>query len=122
MEYNPFQPSAVPYYDNDRFPLGFRRCGEFTISEADILHNYGRSLRALDTGERSPLTAEERHFIEVCQGKKPAQSEIEKVWLKYRSLLGAKKIVSAFGRSKISFSEEIIEDSDGDDDEGDDDL
>ncbi len=125
MEYSPFEPSSVPYYDNERFPLGFRRSGDFNVSEADILHRYGLSLRALETGERIALTDEERSFIDVCEGRKVAQTDIEKAWLKYRLLLGAKNTVSAFGRSRVSVITEYADDADDADDsdvDGDEDI
>lgn len=52
MELMTIESSGV-FYDNDRFPIGFRRCGEFTIAEAELLHNYGNSLIALESGEKS---------------------------------------------------------------------
>ena len=87
------------------------------------MDRYGRSRRALETGEREALTEEGRNFIDVCVGKKIAQTDIEKAWLKYRVLLGAKKTISAFGRSRASVSAEYADDdSDVSDDDGDEDI
>ena len=39
--------SEGKFYDDKNFPRGFNRSGVFTISEASVLENYGRSMRAL---------------------------------------------------------------------------
>ncbi|MCB1662918.1 MAG: DUF413 domain-containing protein [Pseudomonadales bacterium] len=108
MELMTIESSGV-FYDNDRFPIGFRRCGEFTIAEAELLHNYGNSLIALESGERSPMTKDEKHFVAVCKGEKEVTTELERVWKKYRTIAARSRLVSAFGASKIDRSPDLSE-------------
>ena len=108
MELMTIESSGV-FYDNDRFPIGFRRCGEFTIAEAELLHNYGNSLIALESGERSPMTKDEKHFVAVCKGEKEVTTELERVWKKYRTIAARSRLVSAFGASQIHRSPDLSE-------------
>ena len=101
--------SVGTYYDDANFPRGFSKSGEFTITESDLLHKYGLSLSALESGERSPATAQEKHFIAVCRGDKEPDSQLERTWLKYRSKLGVKPLVSAFGSAH---AEVVIDEAD----------
>lgn len=109
------EPAGV-FYDNERFPIGFRRCGDFTISEADLLHTYGKSLRALETGARAPSTADEKKFVAVLLGERPPESELERAWIKYRVLSGRSRNISAFGKSKADRSPDFSDYSDDSDD------
>ncbi|MCF7981724.1 MAG: DUF413 domain-containing protein [Pseudomonadales bacterium] len=108
MEPLAIEPSGI-FYDNERFPIGFRRCGEFTIAEAELLHNYGNSLIALESGERAPMTRDEKHFVAVCKGEEPVTTELERVWKKYRSVTARSRLVSAFGASKVDRSPDLVE-------------
>ena len=96
MELKGFDASRC-FYDDVSFPRGFRKCGDFSIVEAEALHKYGHSLLALHQGVQEPVTTEEKRFVEVCQGKREPSSLIEKVWVKYQSKLNNQIVVSAFG-------------------------
>lgn len=114
MKIQGFEASA-PFYDKRRFPVGFRRCGEFTISQADILENYGRTLLALEQGSKAPVTKEEKSFVAVCKGTRAAQSLVECAWAKYKALVNKKHTVNAFGsnfKPEIEDSDEDLENDD----------
>ena len=105
-----------PFYDNRHFRVGFRRCGEFTIAQADILEQYGRTLAALARGEKTPVSEAEKHFVDFCNGKKAAESFVEQTWSKYQSLLNKRNLVSAFGSNYCKPDIVDLDDSDDDDD------
>ncbi|NVK54858.1 MAG: DUF413 domain-containing protein [Alteromonadaceae bacterium] len=79
------------FIDRQHFPYGFRKSGDFSITEADILSGYGKTLAALESGELVPENAEEQRFIEVLKGETPASSTLEKAWLKYIKLARNRK-------------------------------
>jgi len=95
-----------PYYDDMHFPHGFARSGYFTKRQAEILTSYGRHLRELWTEEIQPENDVEKNFVAVCQGNKPAETEIERTWQAY---LGAVKQVTS--TMYTSYWHEVNDDS-----------
>lgn len=94
-----FSPGPM-YYDMKKFPRGFNKYGEFTRDEANILHNYGRQLLALERGEKKPSGKPEKQFLAVCRGERAPETPIEKVWIKYMDRLNRKpKVINPFGSS-----------------------
>lgn len=79
------------YFDDKNYPRGFSRQGDFTIHESQLLEQFGQACLALEKGERSPTTKEEKHFVDVFNGKNEVETPLEKVWLKYRSKINATK-------------------------------
>ena len=108
MEVQGFELNGT-YYDNEKFPLGFRRSGDFTIAESDILHAYGKTLAALESGQLAAGNPEQKHFVAVCRGEKEVSSALERTWLKYRSLRFRGLPASAFGRSKPERGQDVME-------------
>jgi hypothetical protein len=80
---NSFQATRR-FTDDEHFPYGFARSGDFTIWQANLLEAYGHAFRALESGERQPESQLEIDFVAFCRGEKPAESEHEKVWKRYR--------------------------------------
>ena len=83
--------SAKPYIDRQKFPYGFRKSGDFSITEADLLTSYGRTLLSLESGDLSPINEDEKHFVEFINGKVEAINNLEKAWAKYVRLARGKK-------------------------------
>ena len=83
--------SSKPFIDRMKFPYGFRKSGDFSISEADILATYGKTLLALETGELRPETADEAHFVAFISGQAESANLIEKAWQKYVRLARGKR-------------------------------
>lgn len=83
--------SQKPFIDRQHFPYGFRKSGDFSISESDLLSRYGKNLLALESGELSPTTEDERHFVAFVQGKAEASNNLEKAWQKYVRLARGKR-------------------------------
>lgn len=79
------------FFDDKNYPRGFSRHGDYTIRESQTLEQFGQACLALETGERKPKTAEEKRFVAVMKGEETAQSDIEKAWLKYRTLTSKTK-------------------------------
>ena len=83
--------STKPYIDRQKFPYGFRKSGDFSITEADILTNYGRTLLGLESGELSPESEDESHFVSFIQGNVEPSNNLEKAGAKYVRLARGKK-------------------------------
>ena len=81
------------FFDDKNYPRGFSRHGDYTIKESQALEQYGQAFKALDSGERKPVTAEEKAFVAFCQGERPAETFLEKTWDKYRSRISSTKRV-----------------------------
>ncbi len=79
------------FADRVKFPYGFRKSGDFSINEADLLSQYGHTLIALETGELTPENEDEAHFLQFIQGQAEASNSLEKAWRKYVSLARGKK-------------------------------
>ena len=81
------------YFDDENYPRGFARHGDYTIKEAQVLEQFGQAFKALDKGERAPVTEEEESFVAFCRGEHPAETFFEKVWGKYRARIASAKRV-----------------------------
>ena len=104
------------FYDDKNYPRGMSRSGEYSINEVKIIESYGAALEAIANGTREPTTDEERRFKQVCDGEAPAQSPIEKAWLKYQTkVLTPKQFHTLFGTRKVEAdTDESANDSDND--------
>ncbi|GGI72042.1 DUF413 domain-containing protein [Shewanella gelidii] len=87
-----FSTGSTPFYDDVNFPRGFNRSGDFSCREAQMLHQYGNTMRALAEGFLMPINTEEARFVEVIQGAKEAKTPYERVWMKYITLTQTPKL------------------------------
>ncbi|TDQ56377.1 hypothetical protein EDC45_1940 [Mesocricetibacter intestinalis] len=86
------------FFDDKNYPRGFSRHGDYTIKESQALEQYGQAFKALDSGERKPVTQEEKQFVAFCRGEHPASTFFEKTWDKYRSRISnAKRVYTLSG-------------------------
>ncbi|WP_341502300.1 DUF413 domain-containing protein [Gallaecimonas sp. GXIMD4217] len=109
--------SQKRFCDHKHYPRGFARSGDFTRTEAELLEMHGEALLALETGLREPATAEEHQFLAVCQGVRQPSSSLEKLWSKYRQVLGRKhKLFTASNDWVSSRSTVVYDDADDSDD------
>lgn len=81
------------FFDDKNYPRGFSRHGDYTIRESQTLEQYGQAFKALELGEREPVTEEEKAFVAFCRGERPAETFFEKTWNKYRSRISTTKRV-----------------------------
>lgn len=42
--------------------ISFARHGDYTIKESQVLEQYGQAFKALDLGERQPVSQEEKFY------------------------------------------------------------
>lgn len=104
------------FYDDARFPRGFRKSGEFTVAESDILESYGHTLKALSEGRQQPNSSQESRFVKVCQSKAKPVSFIEKTWMKYLEKKNRHTVATSFSissshryrESDISYDDQSI--------------
>jgi len=75
--------SDKKFYADKHFPYGISRSGEFNRQQAGLLEDHGQAYQALHSGDRSPVNDEEREFVAVCKGDKPAQTAHEIVWIRF---------------------------------------
>ncbi|HDR1020912.1 TPA: DUF413 domain-containing protein [Pasteurella multocida] len=81
------------FFDDKNYPRGFSRHGDYTIKESQALEQYGQAFKALESGEREPVTQEEKDFVACCRGERQPETFLEKTWLKYRSRISTTKRV-----------------------------
>ncbi|AYA64114.1 DUF413 domain-containing protein [Alteromonas sp. RKMC-009] len=85
------RPAPKPFIDRVKFPYGFRKSGDFSIPEADLLTRYGKTLCDLESGTIQPESADEKHFVAFISGTVPAENGLEKAWQKYVHLARGKR-------------------------------
>lgn len=85
--------SSKPFFDTKNYPRGFARSGDYTITEAKILEEFGKHCLDLETGTVKAKTKKEKDFLKALKEPEKATSVIEKTWLKYRKLIAKSKII-----------------------------
>ncbi|MCQ8878964.1 DUF413 domain-containing protein [Pseudoalteromonas shioyasakiensis] len=110
--------SQRQFYDDQNFPRGFSRSGNFTLLEASILEQHGVVLKGLYNKTLEPQNEMQKQFLAVVSASAEPSNPIERAWLKYLKLTTCKtKFHTLFGRSKISTplpqSQEYYTESDG---------
>ncbi len=79
------------FYDDKNYPYGFSRSGKFTIREAKLLEDYGRTMMSLTEGKLTPESDVEQRFLSELTGKSEPTLDYSKCWLKYLNDTGSKK-------------------------------
>ncbi len=103
------------FFDNKHFARGFNRSGEFTISEAQMLENFGSAMMKLYQGEISPEDEEEQLFLRVMNDPESAEkSPYATCWKKYLNKTQPKKRYTLC--STVKSAAGSYDDDDGDDD------
>ncbi|MGL5390477.1 MAG: DUF413 domain-containing protein [Shewanella sp.] len=85
------------FYDDVNFPKGFKRSGDFTSKEAELLELHGYALKNLTEGKVLPCTPDEAQFVDVIKGNRTPSSLLEQIWLKYRKLALGKPFYAVVG-------------------------
>lgn len=103
--------SQRQFYDDQNFPRGFSRSGNFTLLEASILEQHGVVLKSLHNKTIEPNNELQQQFVAVASGAQEASNPIERTWIKYLKLTTCKtKFHTLFGRSKIAGPTPISQD------------
>ena len=89
--------SSKRFYDDVNFPKGFKRCGDFTNKEADLLEQYGQAMKSLAEGSQLPCNVDEDQFVQVTKGNLPATTNMELLWIKYCRLAKGKPFYAVVG-------------------------
>ncbi|WP_299689186.1 DUF413 domain-containing protein [uncultured Vibrio sp.] len=100
MSETEFRHGKKRFYDTVKFPRGFAKSGDFTLSEEETLTRFGDTMQALETGELTPVNAEEKHFLKVLSQPHKAKSKLERVWLKYTQLSRGRRRFHTLNGSK----------------------
>ncbi|GLT14052.1 DUF413 domain-containing protein [Vibrio algivorus] len=105
------------FFDNKHFARGFSRSGEFTINEAQILENYGRTMQGLFEGNLTPEDDDEKEFITAFQqeGEEGIVNKYVQCWKKYLNKTQRKRTYTLCSTVKGSASSYDDDDSDSDD-------
>jgi len=91
--------SGKAFRDDKNFPHGFSRSGNFSRNESDLLTRGGCCASSLVAGEIEPKGKAQKQLIAVCRGERDAETEFEKVWMKYSDFIGRKRCVFSFASS-----------------------
>ncbi len=94
--------SNEKFYDDVNFPVGFRKSGDFTIIEAELLTNIGKRLFNLEHGLQMPANQVEEKFVFMCKSHKQPDTKVEILWKKYKALT-SKSLYSLHGSCKVSY-------------------
>ncbi|WP_372760982.1 DUF413 domain-containing protein [Pseudoalteromonas sp.] len=103
--------SQRQFFDDQNFPRGFSRSGNFTLLEASILEQHGVVLKGLHNKTLAPQNEQQQQFVAVVSGAQEPTNAIERAWVKYLKLTTCKaKFHTLFGRSKISSPTPVSQD------------
>lgn len=86
MSEESFRFGQKSFTDDINFSRGFRKSGDFTLLEAEVLSLYGETMLSLETGILEPLTLEENNFVSMLKQPQKAKTKLELVWIKYIKL------------------------------------
>ncbi len=95
------------FYDDLNFPYGFDRCGEFTCKQVQLLTAHGAAYQALYLGTQPPRTPEEEAFVAFCMGRKPAETEHEKVWKRYLTICEREQTRHPVSLHRVGFKDQV---------------
>ncbi|GGP50294.1 hypothetical protein GCM10009347_16660 [Shewanella algicola] len=115
--------STKRFYDDANFPKGFKRCGDFTSKEADLLEQHGQAMKNLADGTQLPCNVDEDQFVQVLQGKMTPSTPLELLWVKYCRLAKGKPFYAVVGTihtptsPKVEIEFDDVEDDSVDNDE-----
>ncbi len=105
--------SRKKFVDDDNFPYGFQRSGEFTTHQAVLLRDHGCAFKALYQGLQQPETDEEKAFV-VCFGTGATPvSPHEKTWARYLRGCESRNHYISMGMSPTDYSaDDYVSDAD----------
>lgn len=101
--------SDKKFFDDVNFPYGIERSGDFTRQQAEVLLTCGRTLEALENGRLAPISQEQKDFVLVIEGKKAPESDVEKVWARYKTVIGSKGRILGLNSGPVTSTSESSE-------------
>ncbi len=79
---------------------------KFSGSEKVFLRKHGTAPNALWDGTMTPITQRQKHFVDACSGITDPNTEEERIWLKYVSMLSDEKRLADARRQELINSPE----------------
>jgi uncharacterized protein YifE (UPF0438 family) len=107
-----FRSGSKRFYDDQKFPRGFSKSGSFTLNEADLLSLYGDTMQNLENGNLSPVNPEEKHFLKVLNHPNKANSNLERLWLKYIKLARGRRSFHTLNSYRKTPANDALNDAD----------
>jgi hypothetical protein len=101
--------SQKRFYDDIHFPKGFKRSGDFTNKEAELLELHGHAMKNLAEGKTLACTSDEAQFVEVAKGNIAPSSLLEQIWVKYRTLALGKPFYAVVGTVHLPVTKPEVE-------------
>ena len=89
------------FYDDVNFPRGFRKSGDFNISESELLTELGTRLTSLESGKGEPQNETEQAFVTMCKEQTPGNTRIEILWQKYKKMTTYRPFHSLNGSAQV---------------------
>jgi uncharacterized protein YifE (UPF0438 family) len=105
MNQNNIRMGTKLFTDVKRFPYGFKKSGDLSIAEANILSELGHTLQCLELGTFGPESEEEEHFVQVFKGFASPETTVERAWAKYIRLSNTRR--NFFSLHSPSFNVDI---------------
>lgn len=93
------------FNDPKNYPYGFSRSGDFSISEAKALQQYGSLIAALVDGKLEPSCDQDHQFLAAAFEQKHPESAAEKAWLKYQKRINRPKLGNIYGSKPAQVEE-----------------
>lgn len=87
------------FYDDTNFPRGFKKTGDFSIAEAELLTSIGKRLFMLEQDLCTPENQVEEQFVQMCKIKSECQTKIQLLWQKYKYLIRHKQYHCLTGKT-----------------------
>ena len=95
------------FRDQNNFPYGFARSGEFTIQQAQLIEKHGCAYQALASGDREPANPDEEAFLEYCLGRKEAETLHERTWKRYLDKVNRSTAFYSLARTKSPLEDNL---------------
>lgn len=85
--------SGQKFFDDLNFPRGFGRSGFFTIKEAELMENSGRTMKGLFEGILVAQNEDQKKFIDEVNGRLELESKYALCWVKYLQKINNKDVL-----------------------------
>lgn len=105
------------FSDAKNYPYGFKRSGDFSITESTALSAYGCYIAALVDGHIQANDSEDIAILAAAHGDIEPQDAAQRAWLKYQKRINRPKTGSIHGTEKAASQEDddsLVSDIDDD--------
>ncbi len=106
--------SGHKFYDSKNYSVSFRRSGDFSINESDVLERCGYVITQLMEGKITAENASQERMLELFKGGREADTVVEKAWSKYLYAINHPKYLTVLASTNRDVEEAYDSDSDSD--------